>query len=99
MDLYTYDPSAGTLTLDVAPEYDFDEGVRDDAWEFLRLFAGAFYQAGSDNDAWTAEDPCLAPDFRAKVSSATYGCDGETTRNLAESLLSRGNWEATCRVR
>lgn len=50
VDLYMYDPAAGTGTLDVTPEYDFDEGVSDDAWEFFRLFAGAFYKAGSDND-------------------------------------------------
>jgi len=99
VDLYTYDPATGTVTLDVSPEYDFDEGVRDDAWEFFRLFAGAFYNAGSDNDAWILEDPRFAPDFRATVSSATYECDGETMRDLAESMLSRGNWETTCRVR
>jgi len=99
VDLYTYDPAAGTVTLDVTPEYDFDEGVRDDAWEFFRLFAGGFYKSGSDTDAWTVEDPRFTPDFRATVSSATYECDGEAMRDFAESMLSRGNWKTTCKVR
>jgi len=99
VDLYSYDPAAGTVTLDVTPEFDFDEGVRDDAWEFFRIFAGAFYKAGSDNDAWIVEDPRFAPNFRAIVSSATYECDGETMRDLADSMLSRADWETTCRVR
>jgi len=99
VDLYSYDPAAGTVTLDVTPEFDFDKGVRDDAWEFFRIFAGAFYKAGSDNDAWTLEDPRFAPNFRVTVSSATYECDGETMRDLADSMLSRTDWETTCRVR
>jgi hypothetical protein len=98
VDLFMYDPAAGTVTLDVTPEYDFEDGVRDDAWEFFRLFAGGFYKAGSDNDGWILEDPRFAPNFRATVSSATYECEGETMRDLAESMLSRADWETTCRV-
>jgi hypothetical protein len=99
VDLYSYDAAAGTVNLDVTPEFDFDDGVRDDAWEFFRLFAGAFYNSGSDNDAWTLEDPRFAPNFRVTVSSATYECEGETMRALAETMLSRANWESTCRLR
>lgn len=98
VDLFTYDSDTGLVELDVTPAFDFDSGVRDDAWELFRIFAGAFYKA-PDNAGWLLEDPRFAPDFKVTVSTATYLCDGETMRDLANAMLSRSAWESTCKVR
>jgi hypothetical protein len=99
VDLYTYSPESGTVTVDATPTFDFDEGVRDDAWEVFRSFAGALYLEDSENGDWLVSEPRFAPNFRVTISTATYECDGEVMRSLASSMLSRQDWESTCRVR
>jgi hypothetical protein len=99
VDLYSYDPSSGTVNLDATPAFDFDEGVRDDAWAIFRIFAKALYLEDSDNDAWLVSEPRFAPNFRVTISTATYDCAGEVMRGLASAMLSRDGWESTCRVR
>jgi len=99
VDLYTYSPESGTVTVDATPAYDFDEGVRDDAWEIFRSFAGVLYLQDSENESWLFNEPRFAPNFRVTLTTATYECDGEVMRSLASSMLSRDDWESTCRVR
>jgi hypothetical protein len=96
VDLYTYDAELGLVDIDLSPAFDFDSGVRDDAWEIFRLFA-VFYEVPEGN--WVTEDPSFAPDLRVKVSTATYQCDADAMRKLADAMLSRSAWESECRVR
>lgn len=95
VDLYTYDVELGLVDIDITPAFDFDSGVRDDAWEIFRLFS-VFYESGGN---WVTEDPSFGPDLRVRISTATYQCDEAAMRNLADAMLSRAAWESECRVR
>ncbi len=99
VDLYDYDPETGKVLLDMTPAFDFDDGVRDDAWEVMRIFAGGVYGGPQGNDAWVTEDPPFAPSLRVTISTATYDCSGDVMRRLADARLSRAQWEEACRVR
>jgi len=99
VDLYDYDPEAGKVLLDMTPAFDFDSGVRDDAWEVMRIFAGGVYGGPQGNDAWVTKDPPFAPSLRVTISTATYDCPGEIMERLADARLSRSQWEEACRVR
>ena len=96
VDLYSYDETAGVVAIDVSPAFDFDSGVRDDAWEIFRLFS-VFYEEPDGN--WLSTNPRFAPELQVKISSATYQCDADSMRNLADAMLSRSAWESECRVR
>jgi hypothetical protein len=91
VDSYTYDEATGTVLLSVTPRFDFDPGVRDNAWMIARAF-GVFYE-----DQWVNRDPEWAPNLRVEVSNAAYECDGATMRDLAAARLTRGEWENRCR--
>jgi|GEM_PF-4910452 len=99
VDLYTYSPDSGTVTIDATPAFDFDDGVRDTVWTIFRTFAGNLYLEGDESGGWLSSEPRFAPNFRVTISTATYECDGEVMRSLASSMLSRQDWESTCRVR
>jgi hypothetical protein len=99
VDLYDYDPETGKVLLDMTPAFDFDSGVRDDAWEVMRIFAGGVYGGPQGSDAWVTEEPPFAPSLRVTISTATYDCPGEIMRRLADARLSRAQWEEACRVR
>lgn len=98
VDVYSYDKASGTVTMEITPEFDFDEGVRDDAWEIFRVFGSAVYSP-APRDAWLLDEPRWAPNLRVVISSATYECDSETMRDLGNSMLGRSGWEDRCRVR
>ena len=95
VDLYTYDAELGLVNIDISPAFDFDSGVRDDAWEIFRLMS-AFY--ASDGN-WVTERPSFGPNLRVQISTATYQCDEGSMRDLADAMLSRALWESNCRVR
>jgi hypothetical protein len=98
VDVYSYDKASGTVTMEITPEFDFDEGVRDDAWEIFRAFGTSVY-GPAPSDAWLLDEPRWAPNLRVVISSATYECDAETMRDLGDSMLGRSSWEDRCRVR
>jgi hypothetical protein len=95
VDLYAYDAELGLVDLDVTPRFDFDPGVRDDAWEIFRIFS-VLYEGPDGN--WLSQNPDFAPDLRVKVSLATYQCDANAMIDLADAMLSRSAWETACRV-
>ncbi len=91
VDFLEYDPLTNLLTLDVTPTFDFDLGVRDDAWELTRDLSGLWNLEG--DGVW------LGPIWKIVISTATYQCSPETMRSLLDARLSRQQWEAQCRVR
>jgi hypothetical protein len=92
VDFLEYDESTNLLTLDVTPAFDFDAGVRDDAWELTRDFA-PLWESIDEGNVWPG------PIVKIVISTATYQCPPETMRSLFEARLSRQQWEAQCRVR
>lgn len=95
VDFFEYDPSTDLLTLDVTPAYNFEPGVRDDAWELTRGFAAIWdLTVPSDTlDVWEG------PNWRVVVATATYECSANVMQRLADARLSRDQWESECRVR
>lgn len=96
VDLYAYDADLGLVDMDVSPAYDFEPGVRDDAWEIFRLFS-VFYK--EPDGAWLSENPRFAPELRVTISTATYQCDADVMRDLSDAMLSRSAWQSACKVR
>jgi hypothetical protein len=95
VDFLEYDPLTDVLTLDVTPAFNFDAGVRDDAWELTREFAPLW------DISWVTEnlDVWPGPTWRVVISTATYQCPPEAMFALVDARLSRQQWEAQCRVR
>lgn len=93
VDQYIYDADTGTVVVSLTPEFDFDEGVRDDAWEIMRIFTGVY-----TTDAWLHPEFEWAPTLDVEISTARYRCSGEVMRLLADARLPRSEWEAQCRV-
>lgn len=94
VDLFEYDVETDFLTLDVTPAFDFEPGVRDDAWELTRAFA-IIWEVVVPADA---VDIWSGPNWRVVVSTATYECSADAMRRLADARLSRDQWESECRV-
>lgn len=93
VDQYVYDEETGTVMVSLTPAFDFDEGVRDDAWSVMRAFAELY-----TTDAWLDPEGTFTPALDVEISTAHYRCDGEMMVALAEARLSRNDWENTCRV-
>lgn len=93
VDFFEYDATTDVLTLDVTPAFDFDSGVRDDAWELTRAFSAIWENFSEYQDIWPG------PTWRVIVSTATYECAPEAMTALVDSRLSREQWETQCRVR
>jgi len=93
VDQYVYDADSGTVVVGLTPAFDFDEGVRDDAWSVMRAFAVLY-----DEDAWLDPERRFVPALDVEISTAHYRCDGEVMMALADARLSRADWEATCRI-
>ncbi len=93
VDRYVYDGESGTVLVSITPAFDYDEGVRDDAWEIMRGFA-EFY----NEDSWVEPTRTFIPSLDVDISTANYRCDAETMIGIAESRVSRSDWEASCRV-
>ena len=102
LNSYTYDESSGTVVLDVtsAPEFDYELGLRESAYQLMGLFAGGHYSVAGADD-WLLEDPRWAPNVRVTVSSVTYECDEQALRDLGkvERSLSFSDFETRCLVR
>jgi hypothetical protein len=97
VDLYDYDADSGTIILDATPEFDFDSGVRDDAWQIMRIFAGGLYDY-PDAGNWVEPESGWAPALDVTISTARYRCDGDTMQALGDARMSRAQWETECRV-
>jgi hypothetical protein len=97
VDLYDYAADSGTVVLDATPVFDFDSGVRDDAWEIMRIYAGALYNY-PDAGNWVEPETGWAPTLDVTISTARYQCDGDTMQALGDARLSRTQWEEECRV-
>lgn len=93
VDFFEYDPTTDVLTLDVTPAFDFDSGVRDDAWELTRAFSAIWGNFSEYQAIWPG------PTWKVIVSTATYECAPEAMVALVDSRLSREQWETQCRVR
>lgn len=93
VDQYVYDDETGTVAVSLTPEFDFDEGVRDDAWSVMRAFSELY-----NEEAWIEESRTFLPALDVEISTAHYRCDGETMVALAEARLARGEWDDACRV-
>lgn len=91
---FSYDTGTGDVSIDVTPAYDFDAGVRDDAWVLMSAFAVLW-----DEDSWFDPDTGFAPGLDVTISTARYRCDGDTMLELNLERLSREQWERRCRVR
>jgi hypothetical protein len=94
VDRYVYDSDNGTVLVDITPAFDFDEGVRDDAWEIMRAMS----------ELWTAEawvDPTHAwsPSLDVSISTAQYRCTGDQMRLMQDARFGRSDWETSCRIR
>jgi hypothetical protein len=96
VDLYDYDVETGTVLLAATPAFDFDSGVRDDAWEVMRIYAGGLYAPGSDD--WVESGTGWSPALDVTISTARYRCEGETMQALGDARLSRPQWEEQCRI-
>lgn len=94
VDTLAYDPDTATVAIDLTPAYDFDSGVRDDAWLFMQAFA-TFY----DDGGWYDSDTGFAPSFDMTITTARYRCDPQTMQDIATGAVTREQWELACRVR
>lgn len=93
VDRYEYDPDSGAVLLDITPAFDFDEGVRDDAWEVMRAMS-AFWA-----DTWYDPSSNWSPSLDVSISTAQYRCTGDQMRAMEDARFSRTDWEANCRIR
>ena len=94
VDTYVYDPASGTVLLNITPAFDFDEGVRDDAWEIMRTMS-VWWTA----DNWVSLDPQWSPSFDVSISTAQYRCTGDQMIQMEDSRFNRTDWETSCRLR
>lgn len=94
VDRYVYDADTGTVLLDITPAFDFDDGVRDDAWEIMRGMSELWTV-----NAWVETDRDWSPALDVSISTAQYRCTGDQMRQMQDARFGRPDWEATCRVR
>jgi hypothetical protein len=94
VDTLAYDPDSATVLIALTPTYDFDSGVRDDAWLFMQAFAIFF-----DDGNWSDPDTGFAPSFDMTITTARYRCDSQTMKDIASGGVTREQWESACRVR
>ena len=95
VDEYTYDPIIGVVRVSITPAFDFDEGVRDDAFEMMRAMA-AFW---SSDGIWVESGTGWSPSLNMSISSAEYLCNGEQMKAMADARFAREQWDAECRLR
>lgn len=93
VDGYVYDTATGVVHLDITPAFDFDSGVRDDAWAIMRAMSEAW------GDPWYEPSTQWSPGLNVSISTAEYQCTGEQMRLMVDARFNRDEWEATCRVR
>ncbi len=89
-----YDPDTAVVAVDIVPAFDFDSGVRDDAWAIMQAF-GTLY----DDDVWFDPDTGFAPGLDVTISTARYQCDANTMLRISDGAVTRDQWESTCRLR
>ncbi|MGB7878360.1 MAG: hypothetical protein WBL31_06305 [Ilumatobacteraceae bacterium] len=93
VDRYEYDADSGTVVVNLTPAFDFDEGVRDDAWGIMRAMSNLWIEG------WYEPDTGWSPALDVSISTAQYSCTGEQMRAMSDARFSRADWEANCRIR
>jgi hypothetical protein len=93
VDRYEYAVDNGTVLVDLTPAFDFDEGVRDDAWGIMRAMSNLWIEG------WYEPDTGWSPALDVSISTAQYSCSGEQMRAMSDARFSRADWEAACRIR
>jgi hypothetical protein len=93
VDQYEYDSNTGTVHVNLTPTYDFDEGVRDDAWGIMRAMSNLWI------DGWYEPASGWSPSLDVSITTAQYSCNGEQMRAMADARFTRADWETNCRDR